>query len=208
MLIVMSARRQSRSSASSRQKRSAADVAEVNLANRDRGHRGEQLGQDAAKVSRQMHNMLELIKEGLGSRTMVIELRALELRHAELDAEMITSGTPEKMPVLQPDLPDRYRRVVDHVERALADASTAPGAAEALRSVIDVIQVFPGKKRGEVAVQLRGDLAAFMYLDAAMAQTGTPALQMENGRFVEMMGLLVAGRRNRRSHHSTVAIWP
>ncbi len=173
-------------------------VAEVNLANRDRGHRGKQFGQEAAKVSRQMHNMLDLIKEGLGSRTIVMELRALEQRHAELAAAMTEAGTPEKMPVLQPNLPDRYRRVVDGVERALADAATAASAVEALRSVIDVIQVFPGEKRGEVSVQLRGDLAAFMYLDETMAQTGTPALHKENGRSIEVVGSLVAGIGNHR----------
>ena len=172
-------------------------VAEVNLANRDRGHRGKQLGLEAAKVSRQIHNIVELIKEGMGSKAMVTELRALEDRHAELSAEIATAGAPEPMPVLHPNLPANYRRRVERLERAMENPMTASGAAEALRSVIDAIMVFPGDKRGEVSVKLRGDLAAFMYLDDG-AQTGTAALQKENGCSVEVVGSLVAGTRNHR----------
>ena len=74
----------------------------------------------------------------------------------------------------------------------LNNPSTAAGAVEALRSVIDAIMVFPGEKRGEVTVELCGDLAAFMHLDDG-AQTGTAAPQTGNGYSVEMMGSLVAG---------------
>jgi site-specific DNA recombinase len=167
-------------------------VAEVNAANRDRGHHGKQLGLEAAKLSRQMRNMLELIKDGMGSRTMVAELRVLEDRHAALTAEMAAAGTPEPMPLLHPNLPAYYRRKIEGVERALENPTTAAGAVEALRSVIDAIMVFPGEKRGEVTVQLRGDLAAFMHLDDG-AQTGTAAPQTKNGCFLEVVGTLVAG---------------
>ena len=37
-------------------------------------------------------------------------------------------------------------------------------AVEALRSLIDAIVVHPGERRGEVRVELRGDLAAFLHL--------------------------------------------
>jgi hypothetical protein len=57
-------------------------------------------------------------------------------------------------------------------------------------------------------VELRGDLAAFLHLggpgNISDARAAVP--QMENGRSGEVMGSLVAGARNRRSHHSTVAI--
>ena len=133
----------------------------------------------------------------MGSKAMVTELRALEDRHAELSAEIATAGAPEPMPVLHPNLPANYRRRVERLERAMENPMTASGAAEALRSVIDAIMVFPGDKRGEVSVKLRGDLAAFMYLDDG-AQTGTAALQKENGCSVEVVGSLVAGTRNHR----------
>ena len=36
-------------------------------------------------------------------------------------------------------------------------------ATEALRALIDAILVFPGDRRGEMTVSLRGDLAAFLH---------------------------------------------
>ena len=63
------------------------------------------------------------------------------------------------MPVLHPNLPELYRRKVKALEDALQDSRTASAAAEALRSLIDAILVYPGDKRGEVTIDLRGDLA-------------------------------------------------
>jgi hypothetical protein len=38
---------------------------------------------------------------------------------------------------------------------------------EALRGLIDAIEVCPGKRRGKVSVVVRGDLAAFLHLAEA-----------------------------------------
>lgn len=64
-----------------------------------------------------------------------------------------------------PRLPELYRRRVETLELALRDPTTAAAAAEALRGLIDAIEVFPGERRGEVSVVLRGDLAAFLHLE-------------------------------------------
>ena len=52
---------------------------------------------------------------------------------------------------------------------ALADPTTVGMATEALRALINAILVFPGERRGEVSVTLRGHLAAFLRADAAAA---------------------------------------
>ena len=62
---------------------------------------------------------------------------------------------------MHPNLPGLYRRKVETLEIALADPATAAAAAEALRGLIDASLVFPGERRGEVMVQLRGDLEQF-----------------------------------------------
>ena len=75
---------------------------------------------------------------------------------------------------------------------------------EALRSLIDAIVVHPGDRRGEVSLELRGDLAAFLHLaddgPAALihrAKHGQTAVSGEgNGRSGEVVGSLVAGARN------------
>ena len=84
------------------------------------------------------------------------------------------------------------------METALSEpaaAAAAAAAAEALRGLIDAVVVYPGEKRGEVSVELRGDLAAFLYLappapdgasDAGslggMSNSGTAVALMGNGR--------------------------
>jgi site-specific DNA recombinase len=62
-----------------------------------------------------------------------------------------------------------------------------------LRTLIDAIMVFPGAKRGEVTIELRGDLAALMHVgdDGTPARTAVP--RVGNGRSIEVMGSLVAG---------------
>jgi DNA invertase Pin-like site-specific DNA recombinase len=188
-------------------------VAEVNAANRERGQRQAGLSDGLAKLNRQIRNLLELIKEGHGSSAMVQELRALEERQAALTADLAVAGTAEPVPVLHPNLPDLYRRKVEALEVALQDPSTAAAAATALRGLIEAILIFPGAKRGELTVELRGDLAAFLHLGtAASAQTSTsrsangpttPQRQtavpcVGNGRSVlggEVLGSLDAGTR-------------
>ena len=63
--------------------------------------------------------------------------------------------------------------------------------------------VYPGEKRGEVTVELRGDLAAFMRLpDGSPAGIGHRRA-VWNGRSGESMTSLVAGSRNRRRLHTS-----
>ncbi len=95
---------------------------------------------------------------------MVGELRQVERQQAALTAGIAAAGTTEPVPFLHPNLPELYRRRVEVLEAALRDPATA---AAALRGLIDAILVSPGERRGEVTVQLRGDLAAFLHLGAA-----------------------------------------
>ena len=181
-------------------------VAEVNAANRERGARQAGLAQQQAKIARQVRNLLDLMKEGHGSPALVGELQDLERRHAALAAEIAAAGTVEPVPVLHPNLPELYRRKVETLEQALADPATAATAAEALRSLVDAVLVHPGERRGEVAVELRGDLAAFLHLgdapergagrDEAAPHSKTAALLVQNGRSGlagEVLGTLGAG---------------
>ena len=175
-------------------------VAEVNAANRQRGARQASLAAEQAKLTRQVRTLLDLLKDGHGGPAMAAELRALEQRQESLAAEIAAAGMPEPVPALHPNLPALYRRKVETLELALQDPATAAAAAEALRGLIEAIEVFPGARRGEVEVMLRGDLAAFLHLGEAGADrppnSTKPALRVENGRSSfgrEVMGTLDAG---------------
>ena len=171
-------------------------VAEVNAANRENGQRQARLQQKQARLGRQIRNLLELMKDGHGSPAMVGELRELEQRKGEFDGAVASAGTPEPVPTLHPNLPELYRRKVEALEEALQDPAAASAAAEAFRSLIDAIMVYPGERRGEVSIELRGDLAAFMHEPDDGATTRTAVARMGNGRAGEVMGSLVAGVRN------------
>jgi site-specific DNA recombinase len=125
------------------------------------------------------------------------ELREVERQQAALMAEIAAAGIPKVVPVLHPNLPELYRRKVEALEAALRDPATAAAAAEALRGLIDAILVFPGARRGEVTMELRGDLAAFLHLGEAGVVIGpdsrTAVPLVGDGRSGEVLGTWDAG---------------
>ena len=142
-------------------------IEEINAANRERGGRKAKLEGQRAKLDRQVRNFLDLVKEGLGSAALVHELREVERQREEIERQIAEAGTPELLPVLHPNLPELYRRRVEGLEAALREPDMLASVAEVLRLLINAVQVFPGERRGEVEVSLRGDLAAFLHLAEA-----------------------------------------
>ena len=126
---------------------------------------------------------------------MVAELRVTEHRLAELSVQIAAEHHPETVPVLHPNLPELYRRRVEALEVSLADPSTCLAATEALRGLIDAIQIHPGERRGELAVSLRGDLAAFLRSsdEDGVAATKVVSRRAVNGCSGDVMGSLDAG---------------
>jgi len=80
-----------------------------------------------------------------------------------------------------------YRNKVARLEEELADPEIAAEAKSVLRSLIKTIKVTPGAKRGEVALELHGELAAI--LAAGQAKTN------KEGSRIQVS--VVAGARNR-----------
>ncbi len=148
--------------------------------------------------------MVQTIADTGGSRSLVEELRTLEQRQDGLRAEIAAAGTPEPLPALHPNLAEVYRQKVERLEQALHDPAVSAAAVEALRSLVDAIVVYPGEGRGEVSLELRGDLAAFLHLAddgpaaAILPPAGakTSASRAGNGGSDGMMGSLVAGAGN------------
>ena len=164
-------------------------IAEINADNQNRARRAAGLGNQLAKTGRQIRALLEMMKEGLGTPSMVEELRGIEAQQAQLKAEIVATETPEPVPALHPNIGAIYRAKVEMLEEGLREPATYAIAAEALRSLIEAIVVSPGEARGEVFVTLRGDLAAFLRLaDGEAAPVAARAMGW-NGT----MGTLVAG---------------
>jgi hypothetical protein len=181
-------------------------IAQVNLANRGAESRRSQMQTELGRVERQIRTMVRTIADTGGSRTLVEELRDLEQRQDDLTRDIAATGTPESLPALHPNLAKVYREKVERLEQALRDPAVSAATVEALRSLIDAIVVHPGERRGEVRLELRGDLAAFLHLDdndpaashRAAMNAKTAVSLGKNGGSGGMMGSLVAGTGNHR----------
>ena len=105
--------------------------------------------------------------------------------------------------MLHPNLAELYRRRVEGLEAALLKPDMLASVAEVLRLLINAVQVFPGERRGEVEVSLRGDLAAFLHLaeakdmrDDRLTQNGkTPDITNDIRGLSHVMATWDAGTR-------------
>jgi hypothetical protein len=92
---------------------------------------------------------------------------------------------------------------------ALKNPLVSAAAVEARRSLIDAILVYPGARRGETTIELRGGLAAFLRLDGAAPNfairpgpTTVIAREVARSGSGEVMGTLVAGTSLSRDRHN------
>jgi integrase len=79
---------------------------------------------------------------------------------------------------IHPNLPDLYRRKVARLQQVLADEASRPQVVEIIRSLIDRIEVHPGKERGHCDVLLVGALAQII----AFGQQKTTAASLRGHR--------------------------
>ena len=67
-----------------------------------------------------------------------------------------------------------------HLEVELADPEIAAEAKSVLRSLIKTIKITPGTKRGEVELQLHGELASILAMTRAKKNNdGTPVSRIQ-----------------------------
>ena len=173
-------------------------VAEVTAAIGDRGKRRSSLEVERSEITRQIHNTVEIIKDGGRTRSTIAALKQLESRQDELAAEITAAGAEEPVPFpsLHPNLAEIYSAQIEDLETALTDPATAEAASAAIRSPIDAIVMFPGERRGELRLELRGDLAAFLHLGDAETPAPSANLRGGSGRLGEVLGSVIAGIRN------------
>lgn len=81
-------------------------TAQITVSDRERGHGAHVMAQDRATRTRQVHNLLDLMKEGLSSAAMVAELHTLEQRAQALAGEVQAKLASELIVVAHPNLQD------------------------------------------------------------------------------------------------------
>lgn len=119
--------------------------------------------------------------------SMKARMQDLERQKADIVARL--SQAPADIPDVHPNVANVYRLRVDRFTEALDDPDGGRQAAEALRSLIGEIVLTPGKKRGEVHAELRGEL--FGILDFIKPEENQPG--------TKFMPAVAASPRNHRS---------
>ena len=143
---------------------------ETNRLNRERRSSVDADRRALEKIARSVKEIITLIEEGGGNRTMVARIRELENREDELKERL--SQAPVEIPDIHPNVAGIYRRKVERLAEALQHPQERAEAAEAIRALIERITLTPGPKRGEIVATLHGDLAKI--LEWAVQKQNTP----------------------------------
>ena len=114
---------------------------ELNRLNAVREGAYAQQKEELARVERQIHAIIEAIKDGLRTSGMKEELLALEARKGELAAGV--QQPPEAAPRLHPRLADLYRDKVERPQESLNDEDSRGEAAEHCRNLVEEIRLVP-----------------------------------------------------------------
>jgi site-specific DNA recombinase len=144
----------------------------------------QRLLKELQQVERGIKRCLDFITGGDGDPGSVRDqLRHLEARKREINADV--KGQQADMNIaIHPNLPELYRRKVTGLQEVVRDEATRPQAVEIIRSLLDRIEVYPGKARGHCEVMIVGALAQIL----AFAQQKTTAASGGGGT-----SLMVAG---------------
>lgn len=65
---------------------------------------------------------------------------------------------------MHPNLPELYHRRIEALHNALNEEGVRHQAIQILRTLIDKIVLHPGENRGEIHIELHGDIAALLLL--------------------------------------------
>jgi site-specific DNA recombinase len=120
------------------------------------------------------------------------EMESLEVRRTELSAAL--THAPARMPRLHPNLAEIYRQKVSDLHATLNRDDARTDAAAVLRDLIDEVRLV--LENGDLAIELRGDLAEILSLANKNPRRVSAGVQVT----------LVAGARNHRRHTVCVQV--
>ena len=135
---------------------------------------GAQQKDELARVDRQIHGIVEAIKEGLRTPVMKDELLALENRKVELSTAVVSA--PITAVRLHPNLAEIYRAKVARLHEELDSAELREEAAATLRSLIEEVRLVPVE--GKLEIELFG-------------RDSRPRKQQNPANFVRLAGFCI-----------------
>ena len=166
--------------------------AELERLRKQASNHERQTRKEIGKVDRSIARCLQFITEGDGDPGLVrCELRKLEKRKRDLERSLTTQSR-DRTVELHPNIPELFRRKVGELGTLLKDEIARPQAIEAIRTLVDHIEVHKGKEPRTAEVILFGALAQIL----EFTHKKTVVSNRDNGRV-----LMVAGARNQRCLH-------
>jgi hypothetical protein len=129
---------------------------------------------ELAEVKRRAARLVDQVADGVLSGAAVQEkLAALELSRATLERELAAASADDNV-VSHSALPQRFRRLVDRMNSALAEVDTPErlAARGAFRDMIRQVAVTPGAGRGTFEVAVEMETAAPVSLGGRFGSLG------------------------------------
>ena len=114
------------------------------------------------RIDRELDKAIQAILDGVPGAKLKDKIGALEARKIELTERL--ANTEEPPPLLHPNMADIYQKRIGSLYESLQAEETKTEAAERLRTLISQITLQPAD--GELAIILRGDLAAILQFAA------------------------------------------
>ncbi|GAJ30710.1 recombinase family protein [Acidomonas methanolica] len=154
------------------------------------------------RIDRELAKLLTALKTGGPVQAIVDDMKRLEARKAEVTERL--ANTEESPPLLHPNMADIYQRRIASLYESLQAEETKTEAAERLRTLVSQITLQPAD--GELAIILRGDLAAILQF-AAHKKNAT--VHPDSGvldAFVSQVSLVAGTRSGRYQHSLEIAI--
>jgi DNA invertase Pin-like site-specific DNA recombinase len=162
-------------------------IAEWNRLQANRRTTSNDRDRKLADVRRRLASIMDAIEQGIITPTTKERLETLEAEKTSLEQ----APAEEPMPAIHPNLARRFRYAVAGLEDALADPELATEAKVTIRALVKTIVIHPGDRRGEVGLELHGELATIL----GFAQTAKANSAV--GRRIQVS--VVAGGRHTRS---------
>jgi hypothetical protein len=110
------------------------------------------------RTQRDLDRAIQAILDGVPGAQLKDRIGALETRKAELQAILAEAAEPPAL--LHPNMAETYRSRLAALQEALQDPASRAVAVETLRTLVDQVILTP--ENGELAIMLRGDLAAML----------------------------------------------
>ena len=114
------------------------------------------------RIDRELAKLLTALKAGGPIQAIVDDMKRLEARKAEVTERL--ANTEEPPPLLHPNMAEIYQQRIASLYESLQVEETKTEAAERLRTLVSQITLQPAD--GELAIILRGDLAAILQFAA------------------------------------------